>query len=208
MELKARLASIEHQINSLQNALTNDENINYRNIQFRDDSNKNNNLKTILMSKRVSIFLLNSQLYVFLGLKMEHEAVLQNIEKALEIVDCPNQLKTPERTRNSTNFGSPQSPRLRDKINNAILGTSAFGGSPTSGASNTRRTNSSSVIMSSPLSPAVEKSHITFDILNELDYQNMPPTKQRKVHFENLGNGGKGELSVASREYLKKYGLL
>lgn len=116
---------------------------------------------------------------------MEHQAVLQNIEKALEIVDAP---KTPERMNLS-----PQSPRLRDKINSAILG-------------NSRRTNPSAVITSSPLSPAVEKSHITFDILNELDSQNTPPpSKQRKVHFE----GGEGDgMSFASREYLKKYGLL
>jgi hypothetical protein len=130
---------------------------------------------------------------------MEHQAVLQNIEKALEIVDCPNdQLKTPERARNiAYNFGSsPQSPRLRDKINTAILGTATS--SPF-----TRRNNPSAVMTSSPLSPAVEKSHITFDILNELDNQNTPPTKQRKVHFES-----NDEMSVASKEYLKKYGLL
>lgn len=133
---------------------------------------------------------------------MEHQAVLQNIEKALEIVDCPNQSKTPERSRTlpSNAFGSsPQSPRLRDKINSVILG----GGSPI----NTRRSNPSAVITSSPLSPAVEKSHITFDILNELDNQNTPPTKQRKVHFEN-GTGNVNEMSMASMEYLKKYGLL
>lgn len=67
MELKARLASLEHQINSLQNALTNDENINYKNIQITEDfdtnSNKNKNLKTILMSKRASVFLFDSQLF-------------------------------------------------------------------------------------------------------------------------------------------------
>lgn len=129
---------------------------------------------------------------------MEHQAVLQNIEKALEIVeDTPitfSTLKTPERVR-SNNFGSPQSPNLRDKINNAIQGSPL----------NLRRLNSSAVITSSPLSPAVEKSHITFDILNELDNQNtLPPAKQRKVHFE----GGEEEMSVASWEYLKKYGLL
>ena len=134
---------------------------------------------------------------MFLGLKMEHQAVLQNIEKALEIVDCSN---TPEKPRNLPITSSPQSPRLRDKINSAILGND----SPVS-----RRHNSSAVITSSPLSPAVEKSHITFDILSELDNQNTPPTKQRKVHFENGHvDNDKEELSLASREYLKKYGLL
>ena len=130
---------------------------------------------------------------------MEHQAVLQNIEKALEIVDSPNQIKTPERPGNKSIFGSPQSPRLRDKINSAILGN------PLASPPITNHFRHNNPPTSSPLSPAVEKSHITFDILNELDNQNTPPAKQRKVHFE----GGEEEMmSVASWEYLKKYGLL
>jgi hypothetical protein len=55
MELKARLASLEHQINSLQDALSNDENFK-NNFKFNDDNlkNKNTNLKSILMSKKHS----------------------------------------------------------------------------------------------------------------------------------------------------------
>ena len=58
MELKARLASLEHQINSLQSLLhqsggtgsgCNNENYNYSKF---DNNSQNVNLKTILMSKK------------------------------------------------------------------------------------------------------------------------------------------------------------
>ena len=52
MELKARLASLEHQINSLQSLLHqggNNENYNYSKF---DNNSQNVNLKMILMSKK------------------------------------------------------------------------------------------------------------------------------------------------------------
>ena len=127
-------------------------------------------------------------------MKSEHQIVLQNIEKALELVES----KTPDRPIIQSYQSSPL--RLREKINSVLVS----GSSPT-----TPKTMRPAHPMhgSSPLSPAVEKSHITFDILNELENR---PMKRKAVHFREeearieTGN----ELSMASQEYLKKYGLI
>lgn len=134
---------------------------------------------------------------------MEHESVLRGIEKALELVDC-DITRTPEKAISNFNYNaaSSPSPRLRDKINSALNGGSSGNGG------NLRH----QVITSSPLSSTVEKSHITFDILNELEQQQKDDannirnnSQKRKVHFF---DGGEEEMSVASREYLRKYGLI
>ena len=133
--------------------------------------------------------------FLYVELKLEHEAVLRSIEKALELVDnnstTTDNLRTPEKTSTTTfTSSSPSSPRLKDKINVALFNTKHH-----------------QVITSSPLSPSLEKSHITFDILNELEEQqnhsSAATTNKRKVHFDS----GE-EMSVASKEYLRKYGLI
>lgn len=126
--------------------------------------------------------------------------MLQNIENALEIVEYENNQSTPVKKHfssiGSIDYQSSPSPRLRDKIHSVL--------------SNSPKTHSLSSLnynqrhQSSPLSPATEKSHITFDILNELETFKESP---RRVHFAADAEGDK-EMSVASREYLKKYGLL
>ena len=197
-------------------------------------------------------------------MQLEHETVLENIKKALEIVDNGNLTQinynsTPERLRsgsgNLNNIhlqsgnGSP-SPRLREKIsalfnstennitntkitnynnnnnnnNNNSINNNIFN----SPIQNTR--NSHHHPPSSPLSPAVEKSHITFDILNDLEnhqYQQQHHIKNKTIEMGNLNlnlqknssskrrvnftideNECNNDLSMASQEYLKKYGLI
>lgn len=188
---------------------------------------------------------------------MEHETVLENIKKALEIVDNGNLThmnynNTPERLRsgngnlnlnvsnNIHGHSSPSSPRLREKIS-ALFNSNENNNTNTkitnynnnnndnnnifnSPIQNTR--NSHNHPPSSPLSPAVEKSHITFDILNELEnHQHQHHNKKiemgnlnlnlqrlssskRRVHFTNDENECNNDLSMASQEYLKKYGLI
>lgn len=134
---------------------------------------------------------------------MEHQMVLQNIEKALELVDS----KTPERISASTGTDTgnnlQSSPlRLREKINSVLLN----GSSPSSSSPKPRFSHNPPMINgSSPLSPAVEKSHITFDILNELENRT-PPMKRKAVHFHFREE--EEMMSMASKEYLKKYGLI
>lgn len=54
MELKARLATLENQINSLQALLVNDQN--YNNNAINNTSNQEN-LKSILISKKIRLLL-------------------------------------------------------------------------------------------------------------------------------------------------------
>ena len=140
-------------------------------------------------------------------MKLEHQMVLQSIEKALELVEN----KTPERItqtlRNSSTSSSPL--RLREKINSVLV--SGSGNNVSSSPSTPKLFLNRPNIASSPLSPSVEKSHITFDILNELETQSAPPPKRKFVHFKEnseIETDGRNELSMASREYLKKYGLI
>lgn len=115
---------------------------------------------------------------------------------------------------------SPSSPRLRKKIS-ALLNDNNKNIVNIIAKNNDSNTLFNSPIHrsyqhppSSPLSPAVEKSHITFDILNDLENQknfyesgNLQRNtfSKRKVHFT---NDDCNDLSMASQEYLKKYGLI
>lgn len=157
-------------------------------------------------------------------MKLEHEMVLKNIEKALELVS--NNLTTPEKPpserkfftqQSQTNFNSNcnSSPvRLREKINSLLWNNPSLS-SPTTPKTFPHHTNRNShpphshISSSSPLSPAVEKSHITFDILNELE--SSPNFKRKSVHFkgeEGVGQDDMELMSLASKDYLKKYGLI
>ena len=130
-------------------------------------------------------------------MKLEHQMVLQSIEKALELVEN----KTPEKANYTNNMaGSPL--RLREKINSVLHSSSPLQSSPLT---------SKPLHSYSPLSrsPAVEKSHITFDILNELENnQNNQTPKRKAVHFKEEPADNSEAMSMASREYLKKYGLI
>jgi hypothetical protein len=191
--------------------------------------------------------------------------VLKNIEKALELVQTssnysPNNTKL--RSADLSVHSSSPSPRLRDKISAVLNGIDTDGynnsygisSSPSSRRSyttnNSNITNISSFSSpqrqqqkfhhhhSSPLSPSMEKSHITFDILNELEERNDGINKysnndginkysnsdvidkhsneningndnhRKRVHFMNNVVSGETDLSLASQEYLKKYGLI
>lgn len=146
-------------------------------------------------------------IFLCVELKMEHEGVLRGIEKALELVDS-SPLRTPEKSfKRNLNVNNSPSPRLREKINSVLTGNSSvLTGTPNnpnnSNSSQINQSRQHQILTSSPLSPAVEKSHITFDILNELhEFKG-----KRKVHFD--CEETEEEMSVASREYLRKYGLI
>jgi len=102
---------------------------------------------------------------LLMSLRQEHASILQSIDRALHLVNSTH--------TDSVSQSPSASPRLLDRINAAIH-------------SSPSRHNSS------PLRPALEKSHITFDFLSELG---------KTQH-------SKDEWSVASEEYLKKYGLI
>lgn len=111
---------------------------------------------------------------VLVRLRQEHASILQSIDRALQLVNDGHGAGSVlgSNTGNSGNAGntgnSPSSPRLLDRINAAIHSAPA---PPT------------------PTRPALEKSRITFNILDGL-------------------GSARDEWSVASEEYLRKYGLM
>lgn len=241
-ELKARLAFLEGQINSLQATLgrsttteSNNENISHPSQhQFLSNCQDQDSLKSILMStcnKRTFTLL-----YFCVELKIEHQMVLKNIEKALEIVQINKATNSPAFKNNFTGqseaASSSPSPRLREKIS-AVLSAGSVNDSRTNTNTNSHYSTSSpstrrsftlapSTItlsspmsshinrqnfhpqqhQSSPLSPSMEKSQITFDILNDLERND---GNRKRVHFMNDADT---DLSLASQDYLKKYGLI
>jgi len=130
------------------------------------------------------------------GLKEEHQSVLDSINQALRLVESTPLLPAGFNS-------SPTTSRLRDRISAAC-------------ASTPPRQPFRPSLGSSPLTPSVEKSHITFDILRDLENQStsrlnqqQPLGKSRHVHFSPSGaSEPELDLSQASQEYLKKYNLL
>lgn len=178
---------------------------------------------------------------IIVELKLEHQLVLESIEKALRLVDKSNPTTTTNmnnnynnnnNSNNNTNIGTQMysSPtRLFDKITSVINSPSSTPKRRVLLPSN--NTTANTTTNSSPLSPALEKSYITFDILNDLENhqsQGTPTDRNgnklfnhhstetehrrsphsRSVHFSNTDTHQSTDLSMASQEYLKKYGLI
>lgn len=155
------------------------------------------NLKQILMSNKRAELLF---IFFSLELKAEHQSVLENIDQALRLVESQS---------SPVLFGSsPLRPALRDRITAAALGSP----SPV-------RSQQPRHFGSSPLTPSVEKSHITFDILRDLENKrpsfntlNNSSQSSKHVRFNphssSTNTNSDLDLSLASQEYLKKYNLI
>lgn len=155
-----------------------------------------------------------------LELKQEHQSVLDSINQALRLVESSPMSSSPSQQHSHAHCASsspytqqqqpllhsssPTTARLRDRISAVCASTPP--------RQTIRPLPSTSGPSSSPLTASVEKSHITFEILRDVENQsssrlNRSPAAKptRHVHFS---GSSELDLSQASQEYLRKYNLL